>query len=59
VREIVAVHSTRIEAELLRRNADGSWPEEPDILSGADILTLAGIDYATDLVTLYRTTALA
>ena len=29
VREILAVHSTRIEAELLRRNPDGSWPEEP------------------------------
>src|SRR5277367_3407261 len=31
VQDILAVHSTRIEAELLRRNADGTWPEEPDI----------------------------
>src|SRR5208337_3162725 len=36
VREILAVNSTRIEAELLRRNADGSWPEEPDILTASD-----------------------
>jgi hypothetical protein len=28
VREILAVNSTRIEAELLRRNADGTWPED-------------------------------
>jgi Uma2 family endonuclease len=59
VREILAVHSTRIEAELLRRNADGSWPEEPDILTAADTLTLGSIDFATPLAALYRTTALA
>ena len=59
VQEIVAVHSTRIEAELLRRNADGSWPEEPDILTGSNTLVLASIDFATDLAALYRSTALA
>ncbi len=59
VREILAVHSTRIEAELLRRGADGSWPEEPDILTGSDTLTLSGIDFVTDLTAFYRSTALA
>jgi Uma2 family endonuclease len=59
VREILAVHSMRIEAELLRRNVDGSWPEEPDILTVSDTLTLTGIDFATDLVAFYRSTALA
>jgi Uma2 family endonuclease len=58
VREILAVHSTRIEAELLCRNADGNWPEEPDILSTTDTLTLTSIDFATNLAALYRTTAL-
>jgi Uma2 family endonuclease len=58
VREILAVHSTRIEAELLRRNPDGSWPDGPEILSGSDTLTLGGIDFVTGLATLYRTTAL-
>jgi Uma2 family endonuclease len=38
VREIVAVHSTRIEAEFLCRGADQSWPEEPVILTGSDTL---------------------
>jgi|SRR5271165_399016 len=58
VREILAVHSTRIEAELLRRNADGSWPEEPDILTASDTLKLDSVAFATPLAALYRTTAL-
>ena len=59
VREILAVHSTRIEAELLRRNSEGSWPEEPDTLTGSDRLTLATIDFTSPLAAFYRTTALA
>jgi Uma2 family endonuclease len=58
VREILAVHSTRIEAELLRRNADASWPDDPDVLAASDTLTLSSIDFATNLAALYRTTAL-
>jgi Uma2 family endonuclease len=58
VREILAVHSTRIEAELLRRNADESWPEEPDILTASDTLSLSGIGFAIELAALYRSTAL-
>jgi Uma2 family endonuclease len=58
VREILAVHSTRIEAELLRRNEDASWPEEPDTLAAADTLTLTSIGFVTNLAGLYRTTAL-
>jgi Uma2 family endonuclease len=59
VREILAVHSTRTEAELLRRGADGTWPEEPDIPAASDTLTLDSIDFASPLIALYRTTALA
>jgi Uma2 family endonuclease len=58
VREILAVHSTRIESELLRRNPDGTWPEEPDIVTAAGTLTLASIDFTMRLAALYRTTAL-
>ena len=59
VREILAVHSTRIEAELLRRSSDGSWPEEPDILTRSDILALTTIEFTINLDKFYRTTALA
>jgi Uma2 family endonuclease len=59
VQEILAVHSTRVEAELLRRGTDGNWPEEPEILAGTDTLNLRSIDYAVTLAALYRTTALA
>ncbi len=59
VQEILAVHSTRIEAELLRRGADGNWPEEPQIVLGADTLTVASIGFSRPLAALYRTTALA
>jgi Uma2 family endonuclease len=59
VHELVVVHSTRIEAELLGRNADGSWPEQPEIIGAGDTLRLATIEFSTQLAALYRTTALA
>ncbi len=59
VTEILIVYSTSIEAELLRRNADGSWPEQPDRIGSATILRLDSLGYEIDLPTLYRTTALA
>lgn len=58
MREILAIHSSRIEAELLRRGADGSWPDQPDILTGDAALTLASIEFAAPLEVLYRTTVL-
>jgi Uma2 family endonuclease len=59
VHEPVVVHSTRIEAELLRRNADGSWPELPVIIGAGGTLRLATIEFSTQLAALYRTTGLA
>ncbi len=59
VTEILAVHSTRIEAELLCREADGSWPKEPEIIGPDGILQLRSIGYSVPLAALYRTTALA
>jgi Uma2 family endonuclease len=59
VRELLVVHSTRIEAELLRRNADGSWPEQPEIIGSDGDLSLTRIAFAERLAALYRTTALA
>ena len=59
VREILVLHTTRVEAELLRRRPDGFWPEEPEILGPGDRLSLDSIDFATPLPALYRTTVLA
>jgi Uma2 family endonuclease len=58
-REILAVHSTRIEAELVCRGADGNWPEEPVIRTGVNTLVLSSIGFSVSMAALYRTTALA
>jgi Uma2 family endonuclease len=58
VHEILAIRSTRIEAELLVRGADGSWPAEPDIIGPDGTVTLPGIAYTAPLAAFYRTTAL-
>ena len=59
VREVLIVNSTRVEAELLRRGADGSWPESPlPIRPGEDII-LDSIGFSVTLDALYRTTNLA
>ncbi|MEO8714307.1 MAG: Uma2 family endonuclease, partial [Acetobacteraceae bacterium] len=59
VREILIVHSTRIEAELLRRRDDENWPETPEIIHPPAALRLASIGFSAPLAALYRTTALA
>ena len=59
VREVLVVNSTRIEAELLRRNSDGTWPEVPQRLGPADALALESIGFSVPLAALYRTTTLA
>ena len=58
VAEILAVRSTRIEAELLRRLADGNWPKEPQILRGGDTLDLSSIGLSIALDALYATSSL-
>ncbi len=59
LREILAIRSTRVEAELLRRREDGSWPEQPQLIRGDDTLELASLAFAVPLIALYRTTTLA
>jgi Uma2 family endonuclease len=58
VTEILAVRSTRIEAEYLHRGPDGSWPKEPEIIGGGASLTLRSISFAVPLAAFYRTTIL-
>lgn len=58
VREILAVRSTRMEVELLRRLEDGSWPPSPLIVRPPDALTLDSIDFTVPVADLYRTAGL-
>jgi Uma2 family endonuclease len=58
VREIVVRHAEKRRAELLRRGADGAWPEEPDIVTDGE-LVLDSIGFRAPPIALYRTTALA
>lgn len=59
VREILIVHSTRIAAELLRRQSDGSWPKEPEDIGPSGTLRLESIDLTCPLTDLYARTHLA
>ena len=59
VREIAVVHSTRVLVELLRRGADGSWPEEPEEIGSQGILRLESIGFACALADVYAQTHLA
>ena len=57
--EILVVNSVRIEAELLRRHGDGTWPEQPKAIRADDAVELTSIGFTTPLAFLYRTTSLA
>ena len=59
VQEILILNSVRIEAELLRRREDKTWPEQPDVVGAGAMLALASIGFASPLTAFYRTTSLA
>jgi hypothetical protein len=52
VTEILAVRSTRIEADLLRRDGDGNWPKEPEVIGPDGTLTLRSIAFGVLLAAL-------
>ena len=58
VREILLVHVSRVEAELLRRDADTSWPPDPVVLQAGDRLVLDSIGFDAPLQAIYRTAGL-
>jgi Uma2 family endonuclease len=59
VREIVVVHSTRVLAELLRRDPDGNWPAEPQEIGPDGTLQLESVAFACPLPHVYAQTHLA
>ena len=58
VQEILAVRSTRMEVELLRRDAEGNWPWSPVIIRPPDALGLSSIGFEAPVADLYRTAGL-
>jgi len=59
VREILAVHSTRMEVEVLRRGSTATWPESPAIVCPPDSLEPTSIGFAAAVEGLYRTAGLS
>lgn len=59
VREILIIHSTRAAAELLRRGADGSWPEQSEHIGAAGTLGLKSLGFSCPLSAVYARTHLA
>jgi Uma2 family endonuclease len=59
LQEIVVIESMRVQAHLLRRQPDASWPERPEEIGPGGTLRLASIGFACALHELYRTTRFA
>ncbi len=59
VQEILVVHSTRVLAQLLRRQLDGAWPAEPQDIGPDDVLSLETVGLARPLRQFYARTHLA
>lgn len=57
LREIAVFHSVKIGVELLRRGADGSWPEQPESIESGDMV-FESIEFRFPLEAAYRTTRL-
>jgi Uma2 family endonuclease len=59
VLEILVVHSTRVKAELLRRDAAGAWPADPQAIEAGGAVSLATIGLELPLAQAYAGTHLA
>ena len=57
--EILIVDSTRVEASLLRRTADGTWPPDPALIAAGGAIMLTSIGFEVPLASVYRDTHLA
>jgi len=59
VHEILSMKTTAVGAELLRRNADRTWPKQPVRIEAGGEVALESIGFRVPLTALYRTTRLA
>ena len=53
--EILVLHTAAIRADLLRREEDGTWPDNPTALTLGDDVALKGIDFTAPIAAFYRT----
>lgn len=58
VQEILVLDSTRVRAELLRRDPQGNWPERPQVIEDGEV-ELDSIAFQVPLADIYRRTRLA
>jgi Uma2 family endonuclease len=58
VAEIVVLRTSSVIAEVLRRQSDGSWPAQPEMVGSEGELRLDSIGFATPLRLAYRTAGL-
>jgi Uma2 family endonuclease len=58
VTEILVLSSTRMEAELLRRDTHGLWPDAPVMTAPGGVVTLDSVGFSAPLDAFYRTTSL-
>jgi Uma2 family endonuclease len=59
VQDILIVHSTRVKAELLARDAAGAWPADPEVIEAGGAIGLASIGFDLPLAQAYAGTHLA
>lgn len=59
VQEILVVHSTRVKAELLTRDATGAWPADPEAVEAGAAIRLASVGFDLPLAQAYAGTHLA
>ncbi len=57
LREVLALYSVSIGAEILRRRPDGTWPQEAETILDGDLI-LQSIGFQVPLADIYRTTHL-
>lgn len=53
--EILVLHTADIRADLLRREDDGGWPDNPIALTLGDDVALESIDFTAPIAAFYRT----
>jgi Uma2 family endonuclease len=56
VQEIAVIHSTRIQAEVLRRGPDGRWPAALAKIGEGETLSFESIGFACPLIDIYAET---